>query len=184
MSQKTALVIIMDGVEEIEAVAPIDLLRRGGAAVTVAAASNQTRVVGRDDIVFLADCCLHAVDQQVFDLVVVPGGPGHALLLENTSVLQLLQAQHARGGLIGSICAGPLVLEKAGVLEGKRFTSYPGTAAQLPDRDPEAAVVVDGPLITSQGAGTALPFALALAQSLLGEEAAREIARAICARAP
>jgi 4-methyl-5(b-hydroxyethyl)-thiazole monophosphate biosynthesis len=180
MSQKTALVIVVDGVEELEAIAPIDLLRRAEVDVTVAATGPGTRITGRDQIRIEADMLLADVAGKAFDLVVIPGGPGHTSLLENQDVIDRLQAQQRRGGLVGSICAGPLVLKKAGLLEGKRYTSFPGTADQLPDRDPSASVVIDGNLITSQGAGTAIQFALALVGGLSGQEKARAVAESIC----
>jgi 4-methyl-5(b-hydroxyethyl)-thiazole monophosphate biosynthesis len=176
----TALVIIVDGVEELEATAPIDLLRRAGVGVTVASAGESKTVSGRNGIQLGADVLLHELAADVYDLVVVPGGPGHVTLLENADLLGRLSAQNARNGWIGSICAGPLVLKKAGVLDGRRFTSFPGTSAQLPDRDPVSPVVVDGNLVTSQGAGTAILFGLALVQALCGEAVRREIAESIC----
>lgn len=175
-----ALVIIMDGVEELEAIAPVDLLRRAGVEVTVASAAENTAVTGRNGIRLDADIFLEALRETTFDLVVIPGGPGHTALLENARLLELLAEQDKAGRLIGSICAGPLVLKKAGVLEGKNFTSFPATSELLPERDPGAAVVVDGNTITSQGAGTALHFALALVEALEGEGKREEIASSIC----
>lgn len=176
----TALVIIVDGVEELEAIAPIDLLRRVEVEVTVASAGDSKTVTGRNGIQLGADCLLPELDGQDFDLVVVPGGPGHTTLLEHNGLLDRLRAQHVRNGWIASICAGPLVLKKAGVLHGRRYTSFPGTAALLPERDPVSPVVVDGRLITSQGAGTALLFGLALVEALCGQAARAEIAASIC----
>jgi 4-methyl-5(b-hydroxyethyl)-thiazole monophosphate biosynthesis len=180
MSQKTALVIIFDGVEELEAIAPIDILRRAEVEVSVAAVGPRKRVTGRNQIVIEADRHLQEVAELDVDLVVLPGGPGHKTLLEDQSVLDLLQSQQGKGGLVGSICAGPVVLKRAGLLEGRRFTSFPATAEHLPDREPEAPVVVDGTLITSQGAGTAVPFALALVAELMGKSTAEAVAEEIC----
>lgn len=180
MSHKKALVIIMDSVEEVEAIAPIDILRRSDIEVVVAAAGSRKLVTGRNQIRIEADVLLTGLDRSEFDVIIVPGGPGHADLLENEPVLERLRSQHQGGGLLASICAGPVVLKKAGVLGGRRFTSFPATADKLPDRDPDAAVVVDGNLITSQAAGTAIPFALALVEALLGKEKSRDIARSIC----
>ncbi len=182
MSRKEALVIIVDGVEELEAVAPIDILRRAEVEVTVAAVGPARRITGRDQIRIEADVMLEEVAGRDFDLVVVPGGPGHSTLLDSQAVLEILQAQQRRGGLVGSICAGPLVLQKAGLLTEKRYTSFPATADQLPERDPDKPVVVDGTLITSQAAGTAIAFALALVQALLGPEKARAVSESICYR--
>jgi 4-methyl-5(b-hydroxyethyl)-thiazole monophosphate biosynthesis len=181
MKSPTALIIVVDGVEELEAVAPIDLLRRAAVDVTVAACGDSKTVTGRNGIQLGADRLLPELDGQSFDLVVVPGGPGHTALLEHDGLLDRLRAQNTRGGLIGSICAGPLVLAKAGLLEGKRYTSFPGTADRLPRRIADQTVVRDGQVITSQGAGTATEFALALVEALCGGESRAAIARSICA---
>lgn len=180
MSQKNALVIVMDGVEELEALAPVDILRRAEVNVTVASAGSAKRVTGRNQIVIEADVPLSEIVGTDFDLVVIPGGPGHKTLLEDESVLDLLRAHHQKGGLMGSICAGPVVLKAAGLLDGRRFTSFPATAEKLPDRDPDAPVVIDGTLITSQAAGTAVPFALALVAQLVGKDKAEAVAESIC----
>lgn len=180
MSQTKALVIIVEGVEEVEATAPIDILRRAGVNVTVASASEERLIEGRNGIRLQADVMLEDAGQQSYDLLVVPGGPGHKKLLENERVIEMLAAQKARGGFIGSICAGPVVLKKAGILEGRQFTSFPGTAEELPERNADSPVVVDGPLVTSQGAGTAILFALALVEVLKGKDKRQEIAASIC----
>lgn len=180
MSKAKALFIIVDGVEELEAVAPIDLLRRAGVEVTVAAASGSNLITGRNNIRLGADCLFEPSIDTGYDLVVVPGGPGHKTLRENAAVLEFLSKQQDAGRLIGSICAGPVVLKEAGVLEGKRYTSFPGTAEELPERESELPVVVDGNLITSQGAGTAFPFGLALVEALCGKEVRDQIARSTC----
>jgi len=180
MRQASALVVLVDGVEELEAVAPIDFLRRAGAAVTAAAAGDAPRVTGRNGIVLEADTLLGDCAARDYDLVVIPGGPGHAALAEDPRLLGLLRRQHARAGLVAAICAGPVVLQRAGVL-GDRYTSHPSTAGLLPGRDPDAAVVRDGGVITSQGAGTAVAFALALVGALCGEEQRDAVAEAVCA---
>jgi 4-methyl-5(b-hydroxyethyl)-thiazole monophosphate biosynthesis len=180
MSEKKVLVILVDGVEELEAVAPIDCLRRAGAQVTIASASPGKEVEGRNRIRLKADALLEEVAGARFDLVVVPGGPGHKELAGNQTVLQLLRKQNDAGGLIGSICAGPVVLKEAGVLEGRCHTSHPTTQVQLPERVPEQGVVRDGHLITSQGAGTAVAFALCLVEALFGKTVAEEVAASIC----
>lgn len=178
--ESKALVVIVDGVEELEATAPTDLLRRAGVHVTVASASASKLVAGRNNLCLGADVTLGECLGQPWDLVVIPGGPGHEALLDKKEVFALLSAQKAKDGWIGSICAGPLVLQKAGLLEGKRFTSFPATADVLPERVPDEPVVVDGRLVTSQGAGTAILFGLSLVEALCGPEKRREIAASIC----
>jgi 4-methyl-5(b-hydroxyethyl)-thiazole monophosphate biosynthesis len=181
MTAPSAIVLLFDGVEEMEAVAPIDLLRRADVAVTTAATGASASVIGRNNIRLVADCLLKDCEEQSFDLVVLPGGPGHQALLENTEVLNLLKRQASSDKLLASICAGPVVLDKAGLLAGKSFTSFPGTQEQLPLRDPVNKVVKDGKLITSQGAGTAREFALTLVEALCGSEKSVEITNSICA---
>lgn len=179
MSSSTALVIINDGVEELEALAPVDLLRRAGVTVTVASPSDSLDVTGRNGIHLRADARFNP-EMEVPDLLVIPGGPGHKELARNKGLLEFLRKQNEAGKLIGSICAGPVVLKEAGLLNGRRFTSFPATAEELPDRLPDGPVVIDGNLITSWGAGSAIVFALALVESLCGPEKRREIAASIC----
>lgn len=179
MTAPTALLILSDGIEELEAIAPIDCLRRAGVEVTVASAEETLTVTGRNRIKVTADTSLDACTG-TYSLVVVPGGPSHAKMARDPRILELLRAQNQSGRLIGSICAGPVVLQKAGVLTGKAFTSFPGTREILPGRDPDSAVVRDGNLITSQGAGTATAFALALVDATCGESVAHSVAQSIC----
>ena len=181
MPEPTALVIITNGVEELEAIAPVDILRRAGVRTTVASSSSTPEVEGRNGIKLVADQLLQTCLSESYDLVVVPGGPGHTSMLEDERVLDILRAQDKAGRFIGSICAGPVVLKKAGVLEGRAYTSFPATADILPDRNDTRKVVRDGNVITSQGAGTATDFAIALVEALCGEATAREIAASICA---
>ena len=181
MPDPTAIVIIVDGVEELEAVAPIDCLRRAGVHTTVASANTGLESLGRNGIRLIADVGLDECLDKTYDLLVIPGGPGHVTLSNDQRVLSMLAGHNEAGKLIGSICAGPVVLDKAGVLGGKAFTSFPGTSEVLPGRDAVSRVVRDGNMITSQGAGTATEFALALVEAVCGEAVRKEIAASICA---
>ena len=177
---KKALVILVDGVEELEAVAPIDCLRRAGAAVTVASLTDNREVVGRNGIRLVADTSLGQAGEILYELVVIPGGPGHTALADSPVVVEILR-QHAEADrLIGSICAGPLVLKAAGLLEGRAYTSHPTTGAELPERDSAKPVVRDGNIITSQGAGTAIDFGLALVEALVDQKTSLQVAASIC----
>lgn len=177
-----AAVLIFPGVEEIEALTPVDLLRRAGVQVDLLSVTSEPRVTGRNGIYLTADACLGDAADTLANLVVVPGGPGHAALLEAPAVLAWLRRQAAGGAWLGSICAGPLILQAAGLLEGKRFTAFPGTAPLFKRPPLDEAVVQDGMLITSRGAGTAFPFALALVAALCGPDAAASIAAETCYR--
>jgi 4-methyl-5(b-hydroxyethyl)-thiazole monophosphate biosynthesis len=164
---KRACVLLADGFEETEAVAVIDVLRRAEIKVEVLGVEGK-RVTGSHQLVLEADALLSDRKSEKFDLVVLPGGmPGAATLRDHWGVQKLLQAQHASGGLVAAICAAPIALAKAGVLDGKRATCFPGFEDQLGNaRHETSAVVKDGNVITSRGVGTALVFALALVEAL------------------
>jgi 4-methyl-5(b-hydroxyethyl)-thiazole monophosphate biosynthesis len=172
------LVPIADGSEEIEAVCIIDVLRRAGAHVTVASVGN-LQITASRGVRIVADCTIEDCREAVFDLIVLPGGmPGAEHLRDSQTLVQLLRRHQAGGGWYGAICAAPaVVLSHHGLLDGRQATSHPAFAAQLTDGRPVAArVVVDGQLITSQGPGTALEFALMLVARLMGEAKAQEVA--------
>lgn len=178
-SPKSALFIIGDGVEELEAVAPIDLLRRAGVAVTVASITGDRAVTGRNDIVLKADCLLSDVSG-TYDAIVIPGGPGIKAVRAESKVIDLLKEQAQSGRLVAAICAAPTVLLDAGLLEGRRYTAHFGVAGELPAIMEDAPVVIDENIVTSRGAGTALDFGLTLVELLCSESAADEVATSIC----
>ena len=141
---KKVLVLLAEGFEEIEAITIIDVLRRAELPVTVASLTSP-RVNGAHDIIVLADCLLDEVKDQSFDAIILPGGmPGSRNLRDDARVIALLQQQQRQGQYIGAICAAPIALEAAGVLQGKRATSFPGY--DLPSaRVSEDRVVVHAP---------------------------------------
>lgn len=177
----TVLTLLADGFEEIEATAPIDLLRRAGAKVIVAALGEGIHVTGRTGLVMHADATLAAVESLAFDCVFLPGGPGTKLLRADPRVRSLVQRQHADGRWLAAICAAPTVLNDAGLLTGRRYTAHFSVADELPAILAAERVVVDGYLVTSRGAGTAVEFGLMLVEKLFSAEKAREIAESICA---
>lgn len=178
---KTALVILTDDFEEIEAVTPIDLLRRAGVDVTTASRTGSLAVKGRSGILMSADRSLDDIpSEQFFDLILLPGGVGVGALRNDRRVLGLVRAQAVRGGLLGAICAAPTVFKDADILKGRRVTAHFSVADELPGLLDKEDVVVDGNIITSRGAGTSVPFSLALVEKLCGYEKALKIAHAIC----
>lgn len=182
---KKVLLILSRGFEELEVVAPLDLLRRAGIEVTVASVQADLLVEGGRGIRIKADRPLEACLHERFDLLVLPGGPGVNDLRKDARVLDLVRRAHAGGIPIAAICAAPAILADAGILAGRRVTSFP---ASRPEVEPHAReysedrVVVDGPLITSRGAGTAEEFALAIVEYLSGPAAAEDVRRKIVAR--
>lgn len=176
----TALVLLADGFEEIEAVTIIDVLRRGEVTVTTASLGAR-RVTGSHQIALEADVLLEGVAVEDFDALVLPGGPASKTLREDARAQATIRRAAAAGKLLAAVCAAPTALEAAGVLAGKRATVYPGN--QLPSaRQVEEPVVEDGDVITSRGPGTAMAFALKLVERLSGAEVARTTAEKLLAR--
>jgi len=178
---KTALVPVAEGTEELEAVTIIDVLRRAGVEVTVASANEgeNLQICGAQGTAIVADKMLGQCADNSYDLIAVPGGlPGSEHLAEHPVLDGMLRAQAEQGRLIGAICAAPaLVLAGKGLLRDKIATCYPSFQQGLEAKevDGEARVVVDGNMITSQGPGTALDFALQLVEQLCGPVKREEV---------
>ncbi|MCF6201560.1 MAG: DJ-1/PfpI family protein [Hydrogenimonas sp.] len=159
------------GFEEIEAVALIDVMRRGGIEVVVAGV-NEEMVTGANGITVKADTDIKYVVADELDMVVLPGGwDGTYALAENETVQQLLKDMKAKDKVVGAICAAPFALKAAGVLS-KRYTCYPSVEEQIGKEGytDKQKVVVDANVMTSRGPGTAICFGLAIVKRLVGEE--------------
>jgi 4-methyl-5(b-hydroxyethyl)-thiazole monophosphate biosynthesis len=174
---KRVLCVLENGFEEIEAIAPVDLLRRAGVEVVMAGVSAKT-VTGKCGIEVAADALLGEVAGGDFDALFLPGGPAVMELRENVAVIGLIRKFHGDGKLIAAICAAPLLLKDAGLLDGKRFTAHFATKGELAESTGER-VVSGGEFLTSRGAGTAVEFGLAFVELLCGKEAADEVGRAV-----
>jgi 4-methyl-5(b-hydroxyethyl)-thiazole monophosphate biosynthesis len=177
---KSAILLLAPGFEEIEAITPVDLLRRAGIQVTVLAVGTDLAVGGGHGITVMADA-LAADWDGLADAVVVPGGGGGSKALAASAVAGALIRAHDRAGrLVAAICAAPVVvLQPLGLLEGRRFTCYPGMETQGGGSFSPARVVEDGRLITSRGAGTAAEFSFAIIAALAGAAKAEELGKAI-----
>ncbi|MES0489859.1 MAG: DJ-1 family glyoxalase III [Leptospirales bacterium] len=181
---KKVLILIETGFEEVEALTPVDLLRRAGAEVVLATSVSNCQVTGRNEITVLCDAAYETVDPGEFDMVVIPGGNGGVdALSKNSFALDLIREYFAQKKWVGAICAGPLVLKEAGVLNWQSITSYPSTKSELTaiTNYSDERVVTDGHLITSRGPGTSVEFGLTLVEKLFGPEKATEIQRQIVA---
>lgn len=176
-------VILGKGFEEIEALAPVDVLRRCGVEVQTAGVGGR-QVEGGHGIVVTADCTVEEIDQSRLEMIVVPGGLGGvASIAASDTAMNALQTAWRDGKFVAAICAGPTVLAQLGITDGRSVTSYPGTREQMGRCDyREDDVVVDGRLITSRGPATAVAFGLALAGALCGEAAAAETAAGMLVR--
>jgi 4-methyl-5(b-hydroxyethyl)-thiazole monophosphate biosynthesis len=183
-AMKSALVIIGTGFEELEMVAPLDLLRRAEVDCLLASVESDLVVKGRNNIQVQADVFLSDVPtDKAFDLVLIPGGPGVAKLAENDAVIAWLQRQHQAQRLIAAICAAPMVLLAAGILSpepnGVAHTAHFSVAETLPQLREDRAVVTDQHVVTSRGAGTAVQFGLVLVAALKDQTVAEKIAASI-----
>jgi 4-methyl-5(b-hydroxyethyl)-thiazole monophosphate biosynthesis len=179
--KKRVLCLLFPGFEEVEAIAPVDLLRRAGVEVVIGSLTGEKLVTGRCDITVQADATLADVAEQDFDLLLIPGGPGIKAVRADGRAAKLAQSYAAAGKPVAAICAAPTVLNDAGLLAGKRFTSHAGVLPELPSSLVQERVVEDGNLVTSRGAATAVDFGLALVRRLCGEETAAEVAKGIMA---
>ncbi|TAN39180.1 MAG: DJ-1/PfpI family protein [Verrucomicrobia bacterium] len=174
------LVPLADGVEEMEATIVVDMLRRvpwhvltAGLKPGVVTAARGTRL--------MPDNVWDKIDPGLFDMIVIPGGArGVEALRRDPRVVDAVRAHAGRGKLTAAVCAGPLVLQDAGLLVGRRATCHPGQVADFTQAQRlDEPVVVDGNVVTSQGAGTTFAFALTLVALVEGEDKARELAQAI-----
>jgi len=179
---KKVIILLAEGFEEVEAVTPIDYLRRAGAEVTVAAIGENLAVKGVRGIQINAGTTLAETTAGEWDAVVLPGGmPGAEKLAASPETAALLRKTAAAGKLICAICASPaVVLAPLGLLEGRKFTCYPGLEEKAAaGKWSDSRVVTDGNLITSRGAGTAGEFAVAIIASLFDEETGKKIAESV-----
>ncbi len=174
------LAILAEGFEEIEAITPIDLLRRAGVEVTLAALEDGKHVTGKVGITLHADANLCDLNSEEYDCVFLPGGPGVKHLRASERVIEIVRRQHANKKLLAAICAAPTVLHDAGVLNEKRYTAHFSVANELPTILSDEKVVLDGNVLTSRGAGTALEFGLAMIDQLVGDSESNEISDSIC----
>ncbi len=176
---KRVLCLLIDGFEEIETVTPVDVLCRAGAEVVIASLKDKT-ATGRCGIRVETDVLLAETETTDFDLLLIPGGPGVGDLRADGRAAMLARDFASAGKSVAAICAAPLVLMDAGLLTGKRFTAYQSVRAELGGGE-EERVVIDGNIITSRGAGTALDFSLALVTHLFGQKTADQVAAEIMA---
>lgn len=176
-----AMVFLADGFEEIEAIAPIDIMRRAGIDVTTISVTATKEVRGAHDILLQADCLFGQIDFSNADLLFLPGGmPGTKNLEAHDGLKQLLLKHANEGKKLAAICAAPSILGKLGLLKGKEAVCFPGfeetlKGAILSDKK----VVQSGNIITGKAAGAAVEFGLKLVENLKGKSAAEQVASSI-----
>lgn len=181
---KDVLVILADGFEDVEAVTPIDILRRAGLNVVAAGVDNKI-VKGARGVVVQADVLLSDVRTRSFEALVLPGGgPGAARLAASREVAGWVRKMDGEKKWIAAICASPaVVLAPLGILNGRKATCFPGLEKQFDSSTVFEAknVVVDGHVVTSRALGTALEFSLVLVEKLVNPAMAQSIRQAVLA---
>jgi protein deglycase len=178
MGKPSVLVLLAQGCEELEAVTVIDLLRRADCDV-VSAGLDSLPVTASRGVRLLPDTTLDLALNREYDMVVLPGGMGGAQNLSSDARVTQLLKKMAEGDLFTcAICAAPMVLAGAGILTDRRVTCYPGCLEklELPGvASTGGAVERDGKIVTSRSPGTAMDFALALIEALLGKSKRDEV---------
>lgn len=173
-------ILLGTGFEEIEAIAPCDILRRSGIETRLVWLEDQY-VTGGHGITVKADCHLSEIDWDKIEMMVIPGGLGGVEAIENSAeAIDAIIKADQNGAYLAAICAGPRVLAKLGLLNGKQIVCFPGMEAEMTG----ATVVsqktnLDGKLLSGQAAGAAIDFALALIAALKGKEMAETIKNSI-----
>lgn len=177
-------VFLATGFEEIEAVAPLDILRKSGVDVTTVAVGENKVVSGNVRIPITADIMDNELDFSTISAVIIPGGYGGAKRLAKSGVvLKAVRYCYENGGVVGAICAGPSVLAKAGILSGKTITCYPGVEEWFKEVDVKVlsdCVVKDGKIITAIGPGAALEFGYTLVSELLEKKSSDVLKKSMC----
>lgn len=172
------LVFLADGFEEIEALTVVNYLRRASIEVDTVSITEDRQVKGAHDIIVTADKKISELEHpQIYDGVVIPGGiPGATNLRDNAGVIDIVKKLDEEKKLVAAICAGPIVLQKAGIIGGKKVTSYPGFEDQLEGcKYCEDRVVKDGHIITARGPSIAEDFAMKIIGYLLGQGKINEL---------
>jgi 4-methyl-5(b-hydroxyethyl)-thiazole monophosphate biosynthesis len=174
---KKIFVHFADGFEEIEGIAPVDILRRAGCEVTMVSVTGKKEVTSSRGVKVVTDKLFEEMNYADADMLVLPGGmPGSKNLDEHKGLKGVIIDAHKKGKWIAAICAAPMVLGHLGLLKGKKATCFPGHEADLIGATfTNAAVEKDGNIITAKGAGVSVKFGLTLVEVLVDKEKADEV---------
>ncbi len=169
-------IILGKGFEEIEAVAPCDILRRGGLDVKFAGIGG-LEITGGNGITVKADCTVEEMDLDAMELIMLPGGLGGVQsILSSAAAMDAVRYAYENGKFVTAICAAPSVLAKLGITDGKKATVYPGMEPHMGSAEMvDANAVRDGKVITGRAPGAAMDFGYALLEALKGAETAGQI---------
>ena len=179
--KKEVLILLHPDFEEIEAITPIDLLRRAGLVIRTASTSDQLEVLSKGGILIKADSLLSDHEHSLYDALIIPGGPGIFKIRDHDLVQKKIREFHDAKKLIGCICAAPLLLLDLGLNERFPMTCHPSVESEFSSLISESTVS-NLHIITSKGAGTAISFSLAIIEKLVDKNTAQNIAKSICFR--
>ena len=176
---KKAFVLLANGYEEIEALMPVDVLRRAGLDVSIVSISEESLVTGAHNISVKSDLFLDDVDADNGELLILPGGmPGASNLLANEKVKSLITSFYEKKKWLAAICAAPMILGEMGLLQGKKATCFPGFEKHLKGAEVvKESTITDGHIITGRGIGAAMEFSLEIVRNLLGVDVANKLGK-------
>ena len=171
------VVFLAEGFEEVEAITQVDFLRRVGLEVDMVSITDDKSVVGAHNITVLADKSIDEIDEDSYDMIVLPGGmPGSSNLRDSERVISIVKKYNESNKFIAAICAAPIVLAEAGASDGKFVTSYPGFENELASaKYLNDGIVVDKNIITGRGPAYAGDFAYKLVEVLKDEDIAEDL---------
>lgn len=182
MTKKVAL-FIENGSEELEFIAPLDIMRRANLEVDLISANNEDFITSSHNVKIIADKKINEVNNILdYDAIVIPGGmPGSTLLRDNKKIIEFYQTMYNSGKLVAAICATPIVLSAAGITNDKEVTSYPGFDKEInyKNYNSNKAVVIDKNVITAQGPAVAILFGYEIVNYLLQDNTAEDVKQAM-----
>lgn len=182
MTKKVAL-FIENGSEELEFIAPLDIMRRANLEVDLISANNEDFITSSHNVKIIADKKINEVNNILdYDAIVIPGGmPGSTLLRDNKKIIEFYQKMYNSGKLVSAICAAPIVLSAAGITDDKEVTSYPGFDKEInyKNYNSDKAVVIDKNVITAQGPAVAILFGYEIVNYLLQDNTAEDVKQAM-----
>ena len=182
MTKKVAL-FIENGSEELEFIAPLDIMRRANLEVDLISANNEDFITSSHNVKIIADKKINEVNNILdYDAIVIPGGmPGSTLLRDNKKIIEFYQKMYNSGKLVAAICAAPIVLSAAGITDDKEVTSYPGFDKEInyKNYNSDKAVVIDKNVITAQGPAVAILFGYEIVSYLLQDNTAEDVKQAM-----
>lgn len=174
---KKVLVFIADGTEEVEVITVVDYLRRADLEVDLVSVMKEKEITGAHNIKIVADKLIDEVKSSDYDAVYAPGGlPGAYHIRDSKEAISIFKELAEEGKVTSALCAAPIVLDEAGLLEGKDFTCYPGFEGEINSGNHKEEITVkDGKLITGRGPAIAASLAFELIEELLGPDKRKEV---------